>query len=396
MRWMIAGLLAWLTLFSCVTRAADALVLNVTLDYDQERDHVATQSVFNDLAKALSASLKQPVKLVMTQNAERVGERIRTGSYTMLLAPAQLIGLAMRNGYTPVARTEEDANVVLIASKQSGIGDFSNARGKRIALPHAESLVTYMVNGEMNAMGLSPTSFFGQITNMNQYGAVLFAMDIGQADLAAVKESIAKQWLARNAGGKLIKTLPAVPQAGVVVNDKLNAGLKDRIRLAFTQLDPALQTRLKRAHFGTFEPADTADFEFVSTRGFFTPEVLPGGNIATAEQVKKLMAQGAPLFDVRPAAHRRSGGFIPGSISLPYALNSPKDVDAEDSVDRFDLSKLPKNKNTPIIFQCNGAECWFSYKASRYAIKRGYTKVYWFRTGLPAWQASGYPVQDGK
>jgi hypothetical protein len=68
------------------------LILNVTLDYDQERDHVATQAVFSDLARFLGAELGQPVKLIMTQNAERVGERIRTGTYSMLLAPAQLVG----------------------------------------------------------------------------------------------------------------------------------------------------------------------------------------------------------------------------------------------------------------------------------------------------------------
>ena len=105
------------------------LILNVTLDYDQERDHVATQSVFNDLARFLGGAVGQPVKLIMTQNAERVGERIRTGSYTMLLAPAQLVGLAMRNGYSPVAKTERDAQVVLVAGKTAQVKSLETARG---------------------------------------------------------------------------------------------------------------------------------------------------------------------------------------------------------------------------------------------------------------------------
>ncbi len=370
------------------------LILNVTLDYDQERDHVVTQSVFNDLAKFLGGAIGQPVKLIMTQNAERVGERIRTGSYTMLLAPAQLVGLAMRNGYTPVARTERDAQVVLVAGKTAQVKSLETARGKRIVLPHAESLVSYMVRGELNAMGLSPSRYFSQVTHMNQYGAVLYALEIGQADLAAMKEDVAKEWIGRNPGAAIVKTLVKVPQAGVVVSDKVDPALRERIRAAFTKLDKDLESRLKRSRLGAFDPADKADFEFVATRGFYSPEVLPGATIPTAELVKKLMAQGVPLFDVRPVAHYREG-HIPGAVNVPYVMNSPKEVDYDDSVDSFDMSKLPKDKNAPMIFQCNGAECWYSYKAARYMVKRGYTKVYWFRTGLPAWKGAGYPVQKG-
>ena len=391
MRWLAAlflAVLAW------NAQARDELILNVTLDYDQERDHVATQSVFNDLSRYLSGAVKQPVRLIMTQNAERVGERIRTGTYSMLLAPAQLVGQAMRNGYTPVAKTEREAQVVLVAAKNSQVTSLETARGKRLALPHQESLVSYLLRGELNAMGMSPSKYFSQITHMNQYGAVLYALEIGQADVAAMKEDVARVWLGRNPGAAIVKTLAKVPQAGVVVSDKVPAELRDRIRSAFTGIDKDLEARLNRARLGAFDPADKVDFEFVSTRGFYSPEVLPGASIPTAEQVKKLMAEGVPLFDVRPVAHYREA-HIPGAVNVPYQMSSPKEVDYDDSVDSFDLNKLPKDKNAPMIFQCNGAECWYSYKAARYMVQRGYTKVYWFRTGLPAWKAAGYPVKHG-
>jgi ABC-type phosphate/phosphonate transport system substrate-binding protein/rhodanese-related sulfurtransferase len=391
MRWLSAlflAVLAW------NAQARDELILNVTLDYDQERDHVATQAVFNDLAHYLSAEVRQPVKLIMTQNAERVGERIRTGTYSMLLVPAQLVGLAMRNGYTPVAKTEREARIVLVASKNSRVRSLDGARGKRIVLPHQESLVSYLVRGELNAMGVSPSKYFSQVSHMNQYGAVLYALEIGQAEIAAMKEDVAKDWIGRNPGAVIIKSLPSVPQAGVVVSDKMDGALKDRIRAAFTRIDKELESRLNRTRLGAFDPADKADFEFVATRGFYSPEILAGATIPTAEQVKKLMSQGVPLFDVRPVAHYREA-HIPGAVHVPYQMNSPKEVDYDDSVDGFDLAKLPKDKNAPMIFQCNGAECWYSYKAARYMVKRGYSKIYWFRTGLPAWKAAGYPVQRG-
>ena len=391
MRWLAALFLAAL---AWTSQARGELILNVTLDYDQERDHVATQAVFADLARFLGRALGQSVKLIMTQNAERVGEHIRTGTYSMMLVPAQFDGLAMRNGYTPVARTERDTQVVLVAGKNSRARSLDGARNKRIVLPHQESLVSYMVRGEMNALGFAPAKFFSQVQYMNQYGAVLYALDIGQAEIAAMKSDVAKGWISRNPGAAVIKTLTSVPQAGVVVSDKIDPALRDRIRAAFTSLDKDIENRLNRTRLGTFDPADAADFEFVSTRGFYSPEILAGATIPTAEQVKKLMTQGVPLFDVRPLAHYRES-HIPGAVHVPYQMNSPKEVEYDDSVDAFDLTKLPRDKNAPMIFQCNGAECWYSYKAARYMVKRGYTKIYWFRTGLPAWKAAGYPLQRG-
>ena len=125
MRWLAALFLAAL---AWTSQARGELILNVTLDYDQERDHVATQAVFADLARFLGRALGQSVKLIMTQNAERVGEHIRTGTYSMMLVPAQLVGLAMRNGYTPVARTERDTQVVLVAGKNSRARSLDGAR----------------------------------------------------------------------------------------------------------------------------------------------------------------------------------------------------------------------------------------------------------------------------
>lgn len=46
------------------------------------------------------------------------------------------------------------------------------------------------------------------------------------------------------------------------------------------------------------------------------------------------MAKGVPLFDARPASHYREGR-IPKSVNVPYALNSAKEPDYDDSVDEF-------------------------------------------------------------
>lgn len=388
-RYFVVGLLA---VWALLPLRAAGLVLNVTLDYDQERNHVAVKTSLNDFAEQLGKSINAPVKLVMTQNAERVGEHIRTQTYDILLAPSQLIGLAMRHGYQPVARTEQDGRIDLVGRAGSGVKTFEQARGKTLVLPHRESLVSYLLRGEMNAMGLSPSTYFQRVTYVNGYEAALYAMEIGQADVVAVKEHGVESWLKANPGATRLKRFSEVPLGGVAVSAKLPPSLRDRVRVALTNLDKTMEARLAKVGFGAMDPADESDFELVSTRGFFTPEVLPGATIVKAGQVADMMSKGIPLFDVRPQSHYREG-HIPKSVNVTYTMNSPKEVEFDDSVDKFDVTKLPSDKNAPMIFQCNGAECWYSYKASRYMIKRGYKHVYWFRTGLPDWKASGYPIE---
>ena len=87
----------------------------------------------------------------------------------------------------------------------------------------------------------------------------------------------------------------------------------------------------------------------------------------------------------------RRAGRIRGAQPLPYGEKSAKEVGFDAAKDRLDLAQIA-DKNTPVIFACNGAECWKSYKACVTAAKAGFTQVYWFRGGYPEWLARGLPV----
>lgn len=123
-----------------------------------------------------------------------------------------------------------------------------------------------------------------------------------------------------------------------------------------------------------------------------TPTSLAGATVVTAEQARQLMAEGAVMIDAR-VANEYVEAHIKGAKNVPYKEKSAKAVDYDPSHDRFDLAKLPADKNAPVIFACNGPECWKSYKAAKAAIKAGYKKVYWLRGGFPEWKAKGYPVE---
>jgi len=123
-----------------------------------------------------------------------------------------------------------------------------------------------------------------------------------------------------------------------------------------------------------------------------TPASLKGATVVDAAKAKSLSDSGVMVIDSR-VANEYAESHIKGAINIPYKEKSAKSENFDASQDSFDLSKLPANKNTPMIIYCNGAECWKSFKASTAVIKDGYKTVYWLRLGIPEWKAKGYPTE---
>lgn len=123
-----------------------------------------------------------------------------------------------------------------------------------------------------------------------------------------------------------------------------------------------------------------------------TPESLPGATVVTAEKAKAMVEKGTLIVDTR-VANEYVEQHIKGAVSVPYKEKSEKSVNYDPAFDSFDLSRLPADKNTPMIMYCNAGECWKSYKSSKAAIKAGYKNVYWLRGGIPEWKARGFPVE---
>lgn len=57
-------------------------------------------------------------------------------------------------------------------------------------------------------------------------------------------------------------------------------------------------------------------------------------------------------------------------------------------------TKLPADKNRPLVFYCLGEKCTASWRAAEVAAGLDYQKVYAYRAGLPAWVAAGYPTES--
>ncbi|MFZ5539507.1 MAG: rhodanese-like domain-containing protein, partial [Pseudomonadota bacterium] len=96
--------------------------------------------------------------------------------------------------------------------------------------------------------------------------------------------------------------------------------------------------------------------------------------------VRKLVDQGSGdfmLIDSRPLP-RFQQGTIHGAINVPYP--------AWDKV----VNRLPANKNTLLVFFCQGVTCQMSPLSQRKAIALGYRNSKVYHAGVPEWQARDY------
>ncbi|MBB6522021.1 rhodanese-like domain-containing protein [Pseudoteredinibacter isoporae] len=111
------------------------------------------------------------------------------------------------------------------------------------------------------------------------------------------------------------------------------------------------------------------------------PLEVAGAETVNTDKAKELFDAGALFIDPRRDSDWAEGR-IPDAVHLEM-----KSVFNEQSL------AGEASKDEAIVFYCNGAKCSRSAKCAAKAISWGYSKVYYFRDGLPAWKAAGFPVE---
>jgi len=87
---------------------------------------------------------------------------------------------------------------------------------------------------------------------------------------------------------------------------------------------------------------------------------------------------GVMLIDARPAARKYDLGHIPGAINIPDL-----------KFDQLAPKLLPQDKNTLLIFYCEGEKCMLSHKEAVKAEALGYSNIKVYAGGFPDWVAKG-------
>jgi rhodanese-related sulfurtransferase len=366
---------------------ADRWLIN-TGEYG-ERDRLGSYPAWTRLVEGVSTKAKIGSMFLFSGDSTQDMVATRNGTVAVIVGPAHFVSSALRHGhYVPVGVASRNVRVVLATMKTSGIRSFADAKGKSLGVPGQDAIATYLMRGEVNAAGSSIRQYFSTVYYSYYEGALLNALKFGTVDTVAVEEGTFEQWRAKGEPVQEVMRTKESPGVAVVAHKSLGRSAIEHMREALVGKPvPSMSGAV-------FHPLDSAAYDYVSTLGYFTPRLLPGTELVTAQQASDLMARGVTLYDTRVATE-----FVvshpAGSASMPYAEHSAKETDFDASKDQFDLAKLPADKSKELMFSCGGPECWKSYKAAILALRAGYKRIYWFRGGIKAWSEAGLPVDKG-
>jgi rhodanese-related sulfurtransferase/ABC-type phosphate/phosphonate transport system substrate-binding protein len=367
---------------------AAAAPLNVLINPGDQGEQ-SRQASFQVLRAALAEALREArvadANLIISTDATADLATTRSQMHDLYVAPAHVVGSALRHGYVPLVGHPRGAQAMLVAFRDKGMKTLADTAGKRLGLPLQDSIVTYLVRGELNAANTSLKTHFRSVNNLRYQDALLVCLKVRECDVVGVERAVYERWAA--AGEPVVAVMESRPAPGLSVAVRQNIAATSTGRT----LQPALLKMLAGsavAKSGMEQVAgiEARDYDYVSTLGYFTPRHLPGATIVDAAAVERLMRTGAVYVDTRTSAEFKAG-HVPKAVLVPYGEKSLKETDYDPRADTFDLSKLPPDKAAPIIFACNGPECWKSYKASHAAVKAGYQRVHWFRGGFPEWRS---------
>lgn len=339
-----------------------------------------------DMQQTLSKIAGQPVLAVKSQDLGDVMRSTRTGEYDVYIAPAHVAASALAHGYTLIGSTDRDELYHLVA--RPGAKAPADLSGGKIYLTQQDSVAAYMARGMLNEAGQS-LKMFQEVFYRTSSGAGLFAIDAGLVDATVAKKGDYEKWVKENnSKSAVLLSSRAVPGGmSVVVKKTLPELTRSKLETWLNSPAGTLAGIGKVSYH-----SELANYKYVAALGNWTPSQLPGVRMVTASEVAVLSQKGVPIVDVRTAKeyHER---HIRGATSIPYGEKSLKDVAFDPALDQWaGPEKLDKAK--PVIFHCNGAECWKSYKAAKVALSKGFTSVYWFRGGMPEWESSGLAVES--
>lgn len=131
-----------------------------------------------------------------------------------------------------------------------------------------------------------------------------------------------------------------------------------------------------------------------------TPITLEGVQVVDTPRLQQLLEQQPRplLIDVyrRPWVHDR---FVEDSphANLPGSLWLANTGDGNlaplwQSYFRYHLKQASDgDRQFPVVFYCR-SDCWLSWNAARRALAMGYTRLYWYRDGIDAWEQAGLPL----
>lgn len=97
------------------------------------------------------------------------------------------------------------------------------------------------------------------------------------------------------------------------------------------------------------------------------------------DEAGEAIQSGAIAVDANSESTRKKNGTVPDAILLT-------------SSSKYELSQLPQDKSTDLIFYCSNTRCTASDAAAERASAHGYQNVHIMREGIKGWRDAGKPT----
>lgn len=112
-----------------------------------------------------------------------------------------------------------------------------------------------------------------------------------------------------------------------------------------------------------------------------SPMTVSDATTVDTVKAKQLFDDEVLFLDVRKNSDW-DAGRVPGAVHIELK----KKLSAEAMMEEM-------KKDEAVVIYCNGASCLRSSVASKKAVDWGFTNVYYYRDGFPAWKNAGHPVE---
>jgi rhodanese-related sulfurtransferase len=360
--------------------------LSILVATDPSND-MAQQGTRVPLSAVLKNGLKREVQLKGTTNLADAMRSSRTGESMVMIALPHVTASAVSHGYQLLAISPASNSFVLIAKNE--VKDIAGLKGKRLYLMDQDAQSTYMAKGMLREANFALKDL-KDIKYGRARGAAFIALEFGMSDAIIVEKDEGEKWLSAHAAmGHILQATRNVP-VGMAISVTNALPDFEREKLLAWLVSPGA-AEMGMGSLVAARAEDKAQFVYLASLGILTPAKLDGVTVVDARKLEEMLQKGALAVDTR-SQKEYDFAHVPGAVLASYVENSLKDTAFDQSKDDYSaILELPRDK--AVIFMCNGAECWKSYKASKVARENGFNKVFWFRGGVPEWKDSQLPVK---
>lgn len=225
--------------YSCIALSAQALTLGVTEGVTYRASDAEIEAKFATLAKSISATTKQPVKIQVISSYNSLRDALKNGVLDVaFIHPAHVSFEFIKTGaYKSVAWTTgfTDYKVSFLCKESEPIKNWATVVGKSIVTPDADSITAIMTRSMLRENKLNHASDVKlQVTRYQD--AVPFYVDNGFAAYGATASgAVIKAW--KDKGGKTCAQSRGMPIKHWLVSTKLDLETAAIVRETLLTMD---------------------------------------------------------------------------------------------------------------------------------------------------------------